>query len=594
MELVQLYSNQDEHFTPIRFNNDVSVILAEIRLPENQDIDVHNLGKSTFGELLDFCLLKGKSARSFLFSEDQFKGFVFYLEVILDSGDYLTIRRPVDPGTKVSLLIAKQSSDARGTNAESWNHSDLAFDRARTALDGYLGIDFLQPWPFRKLVGYLLRSQADYNDVFKLGKFSGKHRDWKPFVAHLLGLDSASAQDLYDHRESLKEAESHLGSIVSEWGDEVEEPSLLDGLISVKRREVNETQNVLDTFDFSEEDKRVTQTVVEDIESRIAAANEDRYRLGQLIQRIDESLEQEQILFKPSDSEKLFREAGVVLGDQVRRGFDQLIAFNRAIGTERREALTAQRDDAEGQLAGIDAALGELNQRQAEALSFLRNSHALDKYKDITRSLTDQRTHLATLERQREAASRLAELRRDVREQRERVGQLETTVEQNIADVSGDDNSRFGTLRAYFDEIIHAVVGTHALIAVSLNSKGGMEFSAEFIGETGDATSEGSGTTYQKLLSVAFDLALLRTFVDQPFPRFVFHDGAFEQLEQRKQAKLLEVFREYSGHGLQPIVTALDRDLPDQGSPSVLTSKETILVLHDEGQDGRLFKMPPW
>ena len=37
-----------------------AVVLAEIRVPENRQLDTHNLGKSTVGELIDFCLLKGR------------------------------------------------------------------------------------------------------------------------------------------------------------------------------------------------------------------------------------------------------------------------------------------------------------------------------------------------------------------------------------------------------------------------------------------------------------------------------------------------------------------------------------------------------
>jgi len=594
MRLVQLYSNRENEFTPVRFNEFFSAVVAEIRLPENLNVDVHNLGKTLFGELIDFCLLKEKRADFFLFSEPQFSNFVFFLEVRLTSGEFLTIKRPVDPGTRVSMLISERSVDASSLEDESWDHVDLSFERSLLALDGFLKLDSLQPWRFRKIGGYLLRSQADYSDVFKLGKFAGKHRDWKPFVAHLLGLDSEAVQSMYDAREDLESAKNHLASLVREWGDDVEDPSRLDGLISVKRREVEQTEAVVDSFDFSKEDRRVTAVTIDDIESRIALANEERYRLAQLIQRLDQSLTQERILFKPSDSEKLFREAGVVLGDQLRYDYDQLIAFNREIGIERQDALRAQRDQAKTRHDQLEGELRSLGAKQAEALSFLRSSEALGKYKDITRALTEQRTALDSLERQREAAARLADLRRERRQLEERLGSLETAVEHSIEEASGSDESKFGQLRQYFDEIIYEVVGKHALVTVHTNNSHGLEFAADIVGDAGDATNEGHGTTYQKLLCVAFDLAMLRTFLDQPFPRFVFHDGAFEQLEPRKQAALLGVLRRYAGLGVQPVVTALDSDLPMPDTDAAVTEDEIILQLHDDGESGRLFKMPSW
>ena len=50
----------------------------------------------------------------------------------------------------------------------------------------------------------------------------------------------------------------------------------------------------------------------------------------QLFKRIDQSLDEQKIVFDPKAAERLFREAGVFDG-QLTRDFDQLIEFNRAI-----------------------------------------------------------------------------------------------------------------------------------------------------------------------------------------------------------------------------------------------------------------------
>ena len=74
MKLVRLYSDQPDRFLPIEFNDGLSAILAEIRVRENRDLHTHNLGKTTIGSLIDFCLIKGKDAKFFLFKhEDVFK-----------------------------------------------------------------------------------------------------------------------------------------------------------------------------------------------------------------------------------------------------------------------------------------------------------------------------------------------------------------------------------------------------------------------------------------------------------------------------------------------------------------------------------------
>lgn len=598
MKLSRLYSNKPAVFGPLVFNDALSVVLAEIRVPENRLLDTHNLGKTTVGELIDFCLLKGKSNTFFLFKHgERFRDFTFYIEVELDDGSFLTIGRPVEPGSRIDFLRSNESvPDVTGMGVNDWDHTNLAFDRARLLLDGYLRLDVLKPWGFRKLVGYLIRSQADYLDVFQLGKFSGKHQDWKPFVAHLLGMPAEPVIGLYDKREELASATSHLNSVAQEWGDDAADPSVLDGLISVKRRDVESREAALETFNFAAEDNRVTAEVVEDIEGRLAGLNEEKYRLSQLLSRIDASLEEEKVIFRPSDAEKLFAEAGVTLGEQIKRDYRQLIEFNRAITQERREALEKQSSDARERLEQIDSDLAVLNKERAQSLAYLRESEALGKYKELSRELTGLRSDLIGLEARRQAAARLIELRRQVRTLNEEYGHLVTVVEEEIESLSQNEESRFGRMRRYFTEIIFEVLGQNAILAIKLNQAGGIDFTAEFIGESGTATSGDKGTSYKKLLCIAFDLALLRAYLDTSFPRFVYHDGALEQLEPRKRENLIKVFREYSALGIQPVISVLDSDLsaPVEAVGASIGVDDVIAHLHDEGDEGRLFKMAPW
>jgi uncharacterized protein YydD (DUF2326 family) len=67
-------------------------------------------------------------------------------------------------------------------------------------------------------------------------------------------------------------------------------------------------------------------------------------------------------------------------------------------------------------------------------------------------------------------------------------------------------------------------------------------------------------------------------------------------LDDRKKENLIAVIRRYADLGIQSIITLIDSDLPartpDDGP--VFDASEIILRLHDEGDDGRLFKIPTW
>ena len=96
MKLSKLYSNMPDKFAPVDLVSGLNVVLAEIRLPENRRKDTHNLGKTTLGRMLDFGLLAGRDPKFFLFKHmDLFSDFVFFLEIEISDGTYVTVRRSV-------------------------------------------------------------------------------------------------------------------------------------------------------------------------------------------------------------------------------------------------------------------------------------------------------------------------------------------------------------------------------------------------------------------------------------------------------------------------------------------------------------------
>jgi uncharacterized protein YydD (DUF2326 family) len=148
----------------------------------------------------------------------------------------------------------------------------------------------------------------------------------------------------------------------------------------------------------------------------------------------------------------------------------------------------------------------------------------------------------------------------------------------------------------YFSDVVEEVIDRKALLSVSPNKDGHLVFTAEILDESGNATSADLGHTYRKLLCIAFDLALLRAHLETLFPRFAYHDGVFESLDDRKKENLLVVLRRYAAFGLQLIVTLIDSDLPKRAldADPAFDADEMVLVLHDEGEQGRLFKLKPF
>lgn len=598
MKLSRLYSNRPDVFTPIEFASGLNVVLAEIRLPENRKKDTHNLGKTTLGRMLDFGFLVRRDANFFLFKHgDLFGDFVFFLEIELADGSYVSVRRSVAKASRVAFKKhTGRAQDFSTLPVQDWDHADMPFRRAKELLDSLLDWRALKPWAYRKGLGYLLRSQDDFRDVFHLRRFANSHADWKPFLAHTLGFDDELITRHYAKEKELTNKQEKEQTINMELGGSVEDASKIDGILLLKQEEVEKKQQLLDEFDFRTEDKVQTEQLVDQVDEKIAALNARRYSLTQNFKKITNSLEEDQILFDPEKAETLFKEAGVLFEGQLKKDFDQLIAFDKAITEERYNYLQEERVEIQTELRKINKDLNKLGERRSEILAFLSGSDAFEKYKHVSAELITLRADIASLERRREFLHRLQQLRTDIRSLAEEKGQIQAQIETNVEAQNADKSSMFSKIRLFFNEIVEDVIDRKALLSVSPNQQGHLEFRAEIMDEAGNATSADMGHTYRKLLCIAFDMAVLRAHIDEKFPKFVYHDGVFESLDDRKKENLMEVIRRYTNLGIQSVITLIDSDIPtrENGAQPFFGEPEVVLLLHDENDDGRLFKTKPW
>lgn len=599
MRLSKLYCDQPSLFHAIVFSPKLNIILAEIRLPENRNKDTHNLGKSTLGRLLDFCFLSTRNAGHFLIKHiDIFRKFSFLLEIELPDGSFVTIRRSVNNASKVSFKKHTQKhQDFSKLPENEWDHYEIPFKRSRVLLDGFLDWSGLNEWPYRKGLGYHLRSQEDYRDVFQLKKYAGPHGDWKPFLAYLLGFDSDLIKSHYDIEATCERLQAEQETLAKEFGGDSNDVSKIEGLLLLKKEEETKKSEFLSSFNFHSVDIEKTKCLVEKIDIDIANLNAERYGLQSSLKRIQRSLEDDGIIFEPDKAQEIFKQAGIFFEGQLKKDFDQLIKFNNEITEERRKYLFEESQEIREKLNVIDQISRKLQSDRAETLNILGKTDSFEKYKKLTDEIISLRADLAWLRKQREQIARIEELRNEIREQKNALQKSQEAIEGDITEKSRSDReSKFSKIRLYFNEFVESVTDHKALIRVYSNSKGHLEFRAEFLDDTGKATSADLGHTYRKLLCMGFDYALMRTHLDVNFPRFAYHDGFLESLDDRKKENLLSEIRKYAELGIQSILTAIDSDLPARGneSSSVFGKEEIVLTLHDEDESGRLFKIKAW
>lgn len=596
MKLSKLYSNKNDCFKPLQFNPGLNVILAEIRQAENKEKDTHNLGKSTLAKVIDFALLKSVDANHFLkVNKALFNDFVFFLEIELISGSYVTVRRSVSNPTKIAFKKHETPVfDLADLPLENWDHFNIPFDKAKKMLDAWLNFEDLKSWSFRSILGYLLRSQDDFQDIFHLKKNRSKDSDWKPFLTLVLGLNGLLVKEQYTIEESINGINKDLQELKNEFGSDLD-ISKISGKLLLSKDELGKKQKMLDAFDFHVEDLKQTEKLVNELSSQIALLNNVRYSLMFNQKKVTESLENSKFLFTVEDMQQLFREAGILFDGQIKKDFHQLIMFNKSIDKERRGYLKQELDEISSKLKELTGNLSNLEDQRRRALSFISGEDVFTKYKALSKNLVALNSDIMLFERQLEIANKQKDLRQKSGTLKERLHTIEAKIIGNIEIESKNEESLFSKLRLYFNEIVQEVIDKKVLLSVRLNNSRHIEYDVEILDTSGHSTNENFGHSYRKLLCIAFDLALLRAHLNGKFPRFVYHDGLLESLDDRKKEKLLNVIRRYSNLGIQSIITVIDSDLPSKKeNKEFFEPSEIILTLHDEGREGRLFKTKAW
>ena len=595
MKLSKIYSNKDKIFKPIYFNEGFNVIYGKVKRPKETDKDSHNLGKTLLIHLIDFLLLKELRERHFLYDHaDDFKGFEFYLEILLNSGKYLTIKRCVDNNTKICFKTHDTKlQDFRSLGSKQWDYSGIAIKKAVEKLNSYLDLDSISTWPYRKGVSYFLRTQSDYLDVFQISKFSvGEHAEWKPYLAKLLGFDDSLLKEKYEIDKLIETTEEYKSKYERSLATKAEEYDKLKGAIEIKQIEIKEAYEKIDKFNFYEKELNINKELVEHVEAEISVLNNQLYNIRYEIEKIQEALDTK-VSFDLDEVKQIFEEAQIHFPDKLAKSYDDLLKFNESLSSERNKRLKERLRDLKQELdSGCDK-LRELNSKREDLLRILRGEDTFDKFKLLQKSLVRQEADLVRLQSQLETLDSVAILQREIEGYENKKKELVNIINDQVKAGA----SLYSDIRNDFNKIIKEVLNNSALLSIKINASGNLEFSADIVHDekTMEVTSEGKGTTYKKLLCAAFDLAVLKNYSKSSFFRFVYHDGILEGLDNRKKNNFLRLVRQYcDSYGLQYILTVITADLPRDENDKVIEFKkeEIIRELNDEGQEGRLFNLP--
>jgi uncharacterized protein YydD (DUF2326 family) len=589
MKIRRIYCSNKDRFHNTIFVDGFNVIQADITDRSDKKKDTHNLGKTLLIHLIDFLMLKHiENKKRFFLTKGGFEGQVFFAEIQLNSGSYLVIRRTVDAPSKISFKQSKTALEGFNTNLV-WDEEDMTLDKAQDYLNDKLHFDIVPKWPYRKSVTYFLRTQNDFRDIFRLDKFSrGTDKDWKPFMFDLLGFDGNLIAKKYELESELENLNRDLKTLETEANVKAGEKDKIQGLIEIKRDEKKSVESQIDQFNFYEKDKNINEDLVDGIDNQIKILNTRRYNCSYEVSKIEESLTEKLPSVDLDKLKTLFAEVELYFPKQIEKSFKSLLDFNVSVTSERNKIIQENLTNLKAELKELDANIAQQEKMKQQALSFLTKRDSYSKFKEYQKQLAQLEGNITNLE------DRLAIITRTSEIEKRRTGLINKIDEQRQLTEKAIAQQCHAEIRKVFNRIIGDVLNTNGLISVTMNKEGNVEFAGDIQNPKSLAvTDEAGGTTYKKLMCMAFDISILIVYSKASFYRFVYHDGALETVEDRKKMLFIQMIRRVcSEYGLQYIMTLIDSDLPmdETGNVVPFPDDEICLRLHDRDDSGKLFK----
>ncbi|PTX16354.1 Uncharacterized protein YydD, contains DUF2326 domain [Halanaerobium congolense] len=594
MKISKIYSN-DNRFEDIDFNDGLNIVLGKITNKENLDSDSHNLGKSTLIELIDFLFLKELKKGHFIKDNySKFKNHIFFMELKLDEAEYITIKRGVSNNTKIYLKRHKNSKQ-NYVDETDWDYDKLPLTsnqsdkNPKEILNKLIGFNEILSYNYRKYITYFLRTQYDYDKVFKLSKFRGKDKSWKPALVELLGFDGKLVNKKYEYEKEINDKVKLIKDMEAELNITIGDLNKLRTLKEAKKKKRDEVAEKLDNFDFYFKERDLNKELVEDVETKISKLNTQEYNLKYDISQIKDSLNKNNN-FDKGRVKKLFKEMNIYFPDQLEKSYDQLIAFNKKITEERSDFLKINLQKKKKQLNNILFKLEELNNKRNEILSVLKEKDSFAKFKKYQSQLVELENEISEISNKLDNLDKLQKIS-------DKKQKLEAELEEVISKEKlefGSSNRLYESIQSTFTDLVDKILDETAILYYEINNSDNIEFKAKITTIDEDKlTSKSEGYSYKKMLCVCFDLAVLINYNDKRFFEFTYHDGSFESMSDTKKIRYLDTIREICDkYDIQYILTALEDDIPrtSEGDLYEIKGKEVCITLDDREKDeGRLF-----
>ncbi|MDQ1292230.1 MAG: hypothetical protein QG608_107 [Actinomycetota bacterium] len=558
-------------FRSIEFRDDLNIVMADRARDSTRTDSRNGLGKTTALALIDFCLGANMSDR---LEQMKGKGWSFTLSLTTRAGATLHVSR--SPDAPAEVRIAGDTTSAGIVGREVTGNADEVVIGSRRWTN-WLGNECFaradlpaDPPTFRSLMRHLARYRPDsLIDPFHT-LANQRAEAVQAENAYLLNLDWRFARewaDLKDRKTRVALADDPENTI------EARIAALEPQLVRAQRRSEKLAQEI-SRFSvlpaYREIEARVQRTT-----SRIKALGNENFTDRQQL-TLYESQIHDEFTSSHISVERLFSEAGIVLGEAVVRSLDEAAEFQRLVASNRAAYLADETRRIRDRITQREKEQSRLASQQEKDLQVLRSGGALDDFAALQRRLAESQVSVSQIEEQirtlRDLSDRKAKLKSD---------ELDL-VSRTKLDLQERFDLRAGVV-ARFGEVVETLYGEPADLRVS-PGKNGIQFKMAL-------PKTGSGGVH--LMAIfAYNIALSEDLASHGRgPGFLIHDSSiFADVDERQAARAIEIAAASAAeYGYQYLLTINSDNVPwDEFSDRSIFDDAVVLRLHDGDPSGSI------
>lgn len=575
MYLLRLYSEPIGSFDSVEFKNGVNFIYGkkEKLTPKNS---INSIGKSTFLDLLDFCLLssyqKAHNARLFA-ANSILSGYDIVLEFEVDEIRYI-IKRNVDENRRIKF---GHPNNLQEYDIDSLKRilGELVFYRK-----DYIG-KFFPTW-YRSLISFYLKVQKfkreQFNDPIKYVKDMSEV-EINVYQLYLLGLDNTLAYENFKTKTDLKKILPAIKQIESLLKEKYDLQSLneTNQNINKLRYEIKKLESAIASFrlsteyeDVEKEANILTQTIKDNwyqnfVDKKRIEAYKESYSATENI--------------SITRIKNIYEELSVEFALQVKKTLEEAVLFRKKLSHNRKSFLEEEIKLLTELIEKRDEEINLLEIKRAQLFSFLSAKEAI---KDLTEAfgiISEKKSQLSDLESNTKILNELIL-------EKNQIEAKQKTIDNQIFEYVTNLGVKIENLYEIFTDVYNSIyVNLQNMSGFSIDYNKRKDKLIDIAITMPDMYGKGKNAGR----TLVYDLfLLLNSFkFSHNFPRFLVHDGIFDGVDKAHFIATYEFIEKIANSGtkIQYITTINEEGTLSEkfGNSDKVTpdriEEEAILVL---------------